>query len=432
VIAPVEVDLETAEQEALPLGAPEELGPPVAALFNGLPMSQHDRLSNRLTIDDPEDFESRYGRATDQVHGTAMASLILHGDLNEPVPRQPVPRRLYVRPVTYPPQVGDLELMPPGRLGVDLMWRAFRRMLEGEGHEPAAAPNVRIVNLSLGDAKRRFAGPISPWARLIDFLAWQYGILILVSAGNITDPLPLPDAKTWSEVEKAPIAQCQSQVLRSILQQRAHRTLLSPAEAINVLTIGARHVDHVAPNGNSPMATDPYDCTFLPNPSSALGLGYRRAVKPELLMPGGREQLQSRSNQAPIEVRPIRQPGRYFGIGVASPTHTGATNGKVNMSGTSVANALATHSALRILQALDELPSGPEYPEIDHSYDAVILKVLLVHSARWDHTSVEMLKPLVNGDRPLYWEHEREEITRFLGYGWPDIMRVLDSDFSAL
>jgi len=28
---------------------------------------------------------------------------------------------------------------------------------------------------------------MSPWARLIDYLAWRYNLLILVSAGNVTE-----------------------------------------------------------------------------------------------------------------------------------------------------------------------------------------------------------------------------------------------------
>jgi hypothetical protein len=179
----------------------KELGSPIAALFDGLPMSGHDFLKDRLEIDDPDDFASEYGLAGEQRHGTAMASLILYGDLN--APGTPVERRLYVRPIMKPqlssPDRRD-EFMPADRLGIDLMWRAFRRMMAGEDGAPPAAPTVRIVNLSLGDSTRRFAGVMSPWARLIDFLAWEYVLLILVSAGNVTDPVPLrylsPSGKT--------------------------------------------------------------------------------------------------------------------------------------------------------------------------------------------------------------------------------------------
>jgi hypothetical protein len=76
-----------AEPEALS-GPPivAEPSPVVAALFDGLPLVGHRYLAGRLEIDDPDDFESEYGLASEQRHGTAMASLILHGDLNDPHP----------------------------------------------------------------------------------------------------------------------------------------------------------------------------------------------------------------------------------------------------------------------------------------------------------------------------------------------------------
>jgi hypothetical protein len=216
-------------------------------LLDGLPMAQHGKLSDRLVIDDPDDFEARYGAAGEQRHGTAMASLILHGDLNDPNPLPPLQRQLYVRPVMYPQPVGfdgNGELMPPDQLGIDLIWRAFLRMYEGEGGEEPTAPTVRIVNLSLGDAKRRFFGLMSPWARLIDHLSWRYGILILVSAGNIPERIPLDGVAAWVDFEGAAVEERQSMMLSALLQQRAGRKLLSPSESINSLTIGAAHDDH--------------------------------------------------------------------------------------------------------------------------------------------------------------------------------------------
>ena len=428
VSGPVEGDLEDAAES----GEGEdgaEIDVPTAALLDGVPMAQHDCLADRLVIDDPDKFEDQYGAAAEQRHGTGMASLILHGDLNAPVPEPPVRRRLYVRPVMYPQPDGFdgvREVMPPDRLGIDLIWRAFIRMFDGEGGEDPTAPTVRIVNLSLGDAKRRFAGVMSPWARLIDHLAWRYKVLILVSAGNVTERMPLEDVDQWADFENAEAAERQATLLRAVLRQRANRRLLAPSEAINALTVGAAHNDNLAPNGQGAMAVDPYTSPVLPNMSSALGLGFKRTIKPEILFPGGAEQVRASSSHAPIEVGPVTQPANYFGIGVASPGPAGQTNRKLNMSGTSVATALATHNALRILEALEELPDDPAHPEIDPAYHAVILKALLVHSARWDGDAMDALKTIITENGKLHWEHERDEISRFLGFGCPDIERVID------
>jgi len=428
VSGPVEGELEDAAESGEAEGE-AELDVPIAALLDGVPMAQHDRLAERLVIDDPDSFADEYGAAAEQRHGTAMASLILHGDLNAPNPEPPVRRRLYVRPVMYPQPDGFdgvREVMPPDRLGIDLIWRAFIRMFEGEGAEDPTAPTVRIVNLSLGDAKRRFAGVMSPWARLIDLLAWRHNVLILVSAGNITERLPLEDVDQWADFENAEAVERQATLLRAVLRQRANRRLLAPSEAVNALTVGAAHNDNLAPNGQGAMAVDPYASTVLPNMSSALGLGFKRTIKPEILFPGGAEQVRASSTHAPIEIGPVTQPANYFGIGVASPGPAGQTNRKLNMSGTSVATALATHNALRILEALEDLPDDPAHPEIDPAYHAVILKALLVHSARWDDDTMDALKTIIAENGRLHWEHERDEISRFLGFGSPDIERVVD------
>ena len=428
VSGPLEGALEdTTEVEAVPDG--REVEEPVAALLDGVPMAQHERLADRLVLDDPDEFADEYGSASEQRHGTAMASLILHGDLNAPGNAVPLDVGLYVRPVLYPQRDGfdsTREMMPPNRLGIDLIWRAFIRMFDGEGGDDAVAPSVRIVNLSLGDEKRRFAGVMSPWARLIDYLAWRHKVLILVSAGNITDRVPLEGVDAWADFENATPVDRQTTMLRAVLRQRACRGLLSPSEAVNALTIGAAHADHVAPNGQGAMAVDPYACGSLPNLSSALGLGFKRTIKPEVLFPGGSEQVQANSTGAPIDVRPISQPARYFGIGVASPGTDGQTNRKINMSGTSVSTALATHYTVRILRSLGDIPADPVYPDVDPAFQSVLLKALMVHSARWDPDAVDALKDVIGENGTLHWEHERDEVSRFLGFGCPDVERVID------
>ena len=420
------VDEATGRDEGGSESVPEN---PVAALLDGVPMMQHDRLAGHLVLDDPDNFSDKYGSAAEQRHGTAMASLILHGDLNATFAPPPIKNSLYVRPILFaqPDGMGSvLETMPPDRLGADLIWRAFIRMFDGEGGEGPTAPTVRIVNLSIGDAKRRFAGVMSPWARLVDYLAWKYDVLILVSAGNIADRVPLDDVQKWADFQNVVAVDRQSILLRAISRQRAGRMLLAPSEAINALTVGAAHIDQLSPSGAAPLAVDPYENPTLPNPSSALGLGFKGSIKPEILFPGGSEQIRGFSTHAPIEIGPVAPPGRFFGIGVANPGPAGQTDRKLNMTGTSVATALATHSALRIFEALENLPNGPAYPKIDHSYYPVILKALLVHSARWNVNAAAALKSVVNPQQELYWEHERYEISRFLGFGCPNVAQVVD------
>ena len=167
---------ETKPEAAIADEQPAEL-PPVAALFDGVPVQNHVFLNGRLEMDDPDGLEAM-SVVAERYHGTAMASLILHGDRN--VANEVLSRRLHMRPVLYAPGNGVREEPRRDRLLIDVIYRAVRRIKEGDEEGEATAPEVFLINLSLADAGRPFGGPISPWARLLDYLAERYGILFLV------------------------------------------------------------------------------------------------------------------------------------------------------------------------------------------------------------------------------------------------------------
>lgn len=161
------------QPHAAPAGASDQ--PPVVALLDGLPLQNHAQLQGRLLVDDPDGWEGNYA-AKDRVHGTAMASLILHGELDGGA--EPLRCRLYVRPVLRPDPNDNFnarrrEHTPDDVLLIDLIHRAVKRICEGDGQEPAAAPSVRVINLSIGDEARLFDRQMSPWARLLDWLAFR-------------------------------------------------------------------------------------------------------------------------------------------------------------------------------------------------------------------------------------------------------------------
>lgn len=392
---------------------------PIVALFDGLPLAAHQAIAGRLRLDDPEDLAASYGRAIEQQHGTAMASIILNGDAHRPTP---VRHQLYVRPVTVPD--GNEERFPRDRLAVHVLYEALLRLLEGEcvdGEQvvPAAAPKVRIVNLSLADAKRRFAGIVSPWARLLDHLAFKHRLLFIVSAGNILDAFEIDGIASFIELEDAAPERRTEFVLASLLARKAHRALLSPAETINGVSVGARHDDSLEPGPAA--GIDPYHLSDLPNVSSALGTGANRSAKPDLLMAGGRERLAMVSSRDPVRVRPVGRPGRQFGIGAATPGVRGELDRITNVSGTSPAAALTTNAALRIEAAL-RTTSDLAIPE---EYLAVVLKALLAHGAAWEADVAAQLEGQATAAGHEHWTHKRLEVSRFLGFGAPDINRLL-------
>ena len=156
--------------------------PPRVALLDGVPFAGHVALDGRLVIDDPDNHTARYGMAQRR-HGTAMASLIAHGDLAAPGPT--LSQKIYVRPIFEPhPMMPGTEVVPAGELLVDLVHRCFHRIFEGDGAQAPAAPSTRIVTLAVGDPARSFIRRLSPLARLLDWLSHLYNVVVVVSGGN--------------------------------------------------------------------------------------------------------------------------------------------------------------------------------------------------------------------------------------------------------
>jgi hypothetical protein len=417
--SPMEIE---AEADGANIGArPAEGNRPIAALFDGMPVQAHSLLDGRLILDDPDNLE---GRATvnRRIHGTAMASLILHGDRNEG--GSPLGRPLYVRPIMLPHQNG-FEATDRDRLVIDTVYRAVTRMKGVDGAQ-GSAPSVFVVNLSLGDTRRPFAGMVSPLARLLDFLSHRYGILFLVSAGNVGADLMVDGYETWNAFEGAAPEARERAVLSAINAAKHDRTILSPAESLNALTVGARHHDSVAPRVGGQNAIDPFQDSYLPNVSSGLGLGHRRMIKPEIFMPGGREYVRMKRTGGGLVVS-VGSPQRLYGLKAAAPDPTG--RGRLDYAalsdGTSSATALSTRAAHHIFDALMDREGGSMLADMDPGFYAVALKCLLVHGAQWNGND-ELLKEIFGpADRRQHVERA-ENASRFIGFGVPQISAVLE------
>ncbi len=412
---PVEGELSDHEAEEADLPS----GDSIVAVLDGLPLANHNLLANRLIIDDPDDYASEYTVA-DRVHGTAMSSLIVHGDLSDENP--PLTRPIYVRPIMKPIQwirSPRPEQIPGNVLMVDLIHRAVRRMFEGEGTAGASAPTIRIINFSIGDSSRLFTQTMSPLARLIDWLSVKYRVLIVISAGNhgrdIDTGISKEEFNAFSDNEKEAL------VVKALYGDARHRKLLSPAESINGITVGALHHDPAAVShiGN---AVNLFE-SILPSPVSAFGSGYRRAIKPDLLFNGGRvlytEPLGA-STDAKFEARRLRiAPGNK----VATPsTAAGDLNKVVYCCGTSNATALISRMAAVCHDSLVEI-FNEQAPDVEpSSYVTPLLKAMIVHGCSWGESSARLQDILRTQDNG---RHIRHWISQWLGYGVPDSSRVL-------
>ena len=96
-----------------------------------MPIQNHPLLKNRIILDDPDDYESGY-ESKNRSHGTAMASLILNGDLNK---KESLNHRIYLRPILKPREVGPdtyVEEIPSDCLIVDKIHAAIVRLFENK------------------------------------------------------------------------------------------------------------------------------------------------------------------------------------------------------------------------------------------------------------------------------------------------------------
>jgi len=387
---------------------PNGLQDPTVALLDGLPIENHAYLSGRLIVDDPDDFGATYP-IPERRHGTAMASLILHGDLSSA--ESPLSRRLYVRPILRPrDQQERPEMAPRAQLWVDLIYRAVLRIAEGGDGQGPVAPGVRIVNLSIGDSYQPFLNAVSPLARLLDWLAWKYRLLFIVSAGNHGQSLELETGSGGFPDEAA--------VIKGMHDDHRNRRILAPAEAINVLTVGGSHEDQVtafrspSPDQRALLASD-----GLPSPTSALGRGFRKAVKPDVLAPSGRAIFTRRPAASNGVARfDLALGPKVPGQKVAAPaTMPGVLTGFRFSQGTSNAAALTTRAGAQVLESLTDLLAVPAATALAEVPPAVIIKALLVHTARWDRGAFSLVRDALK--TPENATIMRDLSTAFLGYG---------------
>jgi Subtilase family len=395
---------------------------PVVAFLDGLPLEHHDLLEGRLQIDDEDDFANLY-RAGQQQHGTAMASLIAHGDLG--ASGKPLSRPVYVRPILIPSEGMSktvYEKTPDDRLLVDVIHRAVRR-IKGSADEPGAAPNVKVINLSIGNSWQPFDRQLSPLARLLDWLAWEYQILFIVSLGNQAQRIEL--AFDTLDISAATAEEMISKTLEAIRNDQVHRRPFSPAEALNVLTVGAIHADACAWNG-ADRRVDLLKGARVPSPLGTVASGFNRAVKPDLLFPGGRQlYLQEYRDQPPPNFSIAASP-QAPGIRVAAPgVRPMELNRTVYSRGSSNATALATRTSGLIHERLMSLTTELGGDRITADYLPVMLKALLVHGASWGEAG-DILDRVFGGTDSDWRKHLRLK-SRFLGYGEVDPNRALFS-----
>lgn len=390
----------------------QESHKPIIALFDGVPIQNHTYLANRLAVHDPDGFEESYP-ANKRVHCTGMASIIIHGDLN--TNNTPLKSKLLVRPVMRFHPFGEndgTEYIPENFLLVDLIHRAVREIVEGINNQPAVAPTVKVINLSLGDKYRVFDYTISPWAKLIDWLSEKYNLLFIISAGNVEDDISIDIGEQNMNDFLANPENILKGSINYLFSKNRFRKIISPGEAINALTVGAAHEDaDVGFQLNNRINI--FDGQDLLSPISRMGLGFRKSIKPDILAKGGRILFRSSGNGT---LRMVDHHANPPGIKVAAPS--AGINGFRYSKGTSNATAIVSNTAGKVYEAFMDDESLRESLTTD--FFAVTSKALIVHSATWNEEAYNCICSAMPNI-----QNKRDLVSRFLGYGKIQPERIL-------
>lgn len=381
--------------------------PTRAAVLDGTPAAAHAALDGGVIIEDLHDLV-RLSQVDQRYHATAMASLILRGDLDADGEALSDTRLISV-PLLI--DNGSSASTPGNRLFVDLLHTTLMQLI---GTNEALAPDVFVVNFSIGVLESHFAGRVSALARLIDWWASKEGILFVISAGNVGD-VALPGVRAI-DIEDTDFDTRRNIVRDAIRAQVFNRTLLSPSESLNGLTVGALSTDLIdeEPPAHAGLFFLEIDGERLPQVTSALGLGSRRSIKPDLLEVGGRMEVRAIPNPDGSTLQPIKNSNRT-GLVVAAPS--GGTNAIQKSRGTSPAAALVTRAILRSAEALTGEDGPYEGQELPRRQLSLLTRALAVNSAKWPEDAIHLLEEELQRLGRNQHPRAKEEVCRRFGYG---------------
>lgn len=387
---------------------PFDLDAPIrVVMLDGTPIAGHPALDGGVVIEDVHDLV-RLSQVQHRRHATSMASLILRGDLE--ADRSPLSdARLLAIPVLIDDPNGASS--PNDRLFVDMVHVALTRAFLGD--EPLA-PDAFIVSFSIGVRRSHFAGRISSLARLLDWWADHQGVLFTVSAGNVTEDLVIPNI-TSIEFEDSDQGR-QFDLIKDAMHNARHsRTILAPAEAVNVVTVGAVSEDLGDPAMPLPpgMVSLGNDGEIRPSITSGIGLGAFRSIKPDYIHTGGQHDIRFFPSGGDLR---LSVPNQYQRTGLHAATVQRGAASQYRVRGTSCSNALATRAHVNAAAELTSEDGPFAGFELGRRDLALITKALAVNAARWPDNAVayyEAERARLGGNDP----GAREEVCRYFGHG---------------
>ena len=369
---------------------------PMACVMDSGVLPGHPLLAGGII--DSQDFDSGENTAVDRAgHGTHVAGIVVYGNMVKAISQnQWIPRV----------QVLNAKIMRKAALGGTDFADAKRVETQLEDAiRWAARQGCRTFNLSIGDISRTYSGHQLPWALLLDTLARELDIVIVVATGNNTSP-------------EVPVSATRAQLQQGVLENLygPDHSLIDPATAALALTVGAvarldqpadrpkRYEGDVLPPVASP-AESPSPFTRVGTCDGRRG-GLHRSIKPELVAYGGNYLLGL--SALPYE---WSKNDRHLGEPSLAVDFTNTGRLFASSCGTSFAAPYVTHIAAQVEH---------RFKQSGQPATANLVRALVVNSAK--HSGVA--RSFVEGHRTNDVELS---ILRTMGYGKPNLETALYS-----
>lgn len=255
--------------------------------------------------------------------------------------------------------------------------------------------NCRIFNLSAGDLDHLYNGGRQfAWAEMLDQLARNLDIVIIISAGNVPEPYLHEFTSRDDLLEKS----------RDQLFQLDHK-LIDPATSALSITVGSiTRFDEpeVVQNRSVRISAGKKNAMSV---FTRIGKGVNRAIKPELVDYGG--------NFAVTELMRGRHRWYKNDQKLLEPTlHNGTDKIFKGWCGTSFSAPHVTHIAARLERALEK--------QLDDFPSANLIRALLINSARCTTDMIDWAEKSTDALYKGKTNPKQERRLRLIGYGKAD------------
>lgn len=250
------------------IAAPPDDAPRICIIDTGIAV-QHPLLG--AAIGNTESFSTKLPDGIDQHgHGTKVAGIALYGDIFS-----------CIKGVNFEPQAYIFGARVLNEHNAFDDERLIEKMFHEAIHFFYREHRCRIFNISIG-AQAYSDGKPSPWAQVLDELARELDILIVVSAGNY-------QIYGMQDNDANEVLNTYPNYLLNGLKAIPNPRILEPATAVNVITVGA--LAHSASSQRS-MTRPRYIAKMLadkdqPSPFTRTGPGISGTIKPDVCEYGG-------------------------------------------------------------------------------------------------------------------------------------------------